>query len=132
MRYYKEYSINFISEISNRFACLENVDKDVDISRAWETKNFSHECIDYYELKRHKMWFYEVCSELLYDRKQGKLQLSYLLHARFLLGLLFQMEAHVPSKHRLTFRRLHDFIFEKIHTYRRDGPNCWPLHCDLQ
>jgi hypothetical protein len=50
----------------------------MDINRAWETirenvKIFAKESIGYYELKKHKPWFDEGCSELLDQRKQAKL-----------------------------------------------------------
>jgi hypothetical protein len=43
-------------EISNKFAVLENVDPELDITRAWETirdniKNSAKESLGYYELK---------------------------------------------------------------------------------
>jgi hypothetical protein len=60
-------------EISDRFAALENVDTEVDINRARETlreniKISAEESLGYYELKKHKPWFDEGCSELLYQR----------------------------------------------------------------
>jgi hypothetical protein len=66
-------------EISNRFAGLENLDAEVDINTAWETireniKILAKESLSYYELKKHKPWFSEGCSELLDQRKQAKLQ----------------------------------------------------------
>jgi hypothetical protein len=66
-------------EISNRIASLENLDADVNINRAWETireniKVSAKESIGYYEVKKHKPWFDEGCSELLDQRKQYKLQ----------------------------------------------------------
>jgi uncharacterized protein YaaR (DUF327 family) len=58
---------------------LENLDYDVDINRAWETIRDNIEIsakasLGYYELKTHKPWFDEGCSELLDQRKQAKLQ----------------------------------------------------------
>jgi hypothetical protein len=66
-------------EILNRFAASENVDDDLDINRAWETikeniKISAKVSLGYYELKKHKPWFDEGCSELLDQRKQAKLQ----------------------------------------------------------
>jgi hypothetical protein len=66
-------------EISYRIAALENLDANVDINRACETireniKISNKESLGYYELKNHKPWFDERCSELLNDRKQAKLQ----------------------------------------------------------
>jgi hypothetical protein len=63
-------------KISNGFAAVENLDHDdddddvVDISRPWESireniKASILECLDYYELKEHKLWFYDACSKLL-------------------------------------------------------------------
>jgi hypothetical protein len=58
-------------EISNRFAALENL--EVDINGAWETIS-AKENLVYYELKKHKPWFDEVCSKLLDERQQAKFQ----------------------------------------------------------
>jgi hypothetical protein len=57
-------------ETSNRFTALQNLDDDVDINRAWESiggniKISAKESLCYYELKKHKPWFDEGCSELL-------------------------------------------------------------------
>jgi hypothetical protein len=48
---------------------LENSDNEVDINRAWPTireniKISDEEGLGYYELKKHKPWFNERCSEL--------------------------------------------------------------------
>jgi hypothetical protein len=66
-------------EIANNFAALENLGTEVDIHRAWETirENITKSAKmsrSYYELKKHKPWFDEGCSKLLYQRKQAKLQ----------------------------------------------------------
>ncbi|PNF44043.1 hypothetical protein B7P43_G16217, partial [Cryptotermes secundus] len=58
-------------EVSNRFAALENLDTEVDVNKTWETirenKRISaKESLGHYELKKHKPWFDERCSELLY------------------------------------------------------------------
>jgi hypothetical protein len=58
---------------------LKILDVEVDINRAWETvreniKISAKESLGYYELKKHKTWFDEACSELLEERKQAKLQ----------------------------------------------------------
>jgi hypothetical protein len=52
----------------------------MDINRAWETireniKISVKECLGHYELKKHKPWFDDGCSELLDQRKEVKLQL---------------------------------------------------------
>jgi hypothetical protein len=62
-------------EVSNRFAALEDLDAEVEINSAWEMireyKNISaKESLGYYELRKHKPWFEEWCSELLDQRKQ--------------------------------------------------------------
>jgi hypothetical protein len=58
---------------------LENLDAEVDINRAWEIireniKISAKENLGYYELKKHKPWFYERCSKLSDKRKQAKVQ----------------------------------------------------------
>jgi hypothetical protein len=58
---------------------LENLDTEVDINRAWETireniKISTKESLGYYELKKHKPWFDDGCSESLDQRKRAKLQ----------------------------------------------------------
>jgi hypothetical protein len=57
-------------EISNRFIALENLDTEVNITcnRAWETirgniKISAKESLGYHELKKHKWWLDEGCSE---------------------------------------------------------------------
>jgi hypothetical protein len=51
----------------------------VEINTIWETireniKISAKEGLGYYVLKKHKPWFDEVCSKLLDQRKQAKLQ----------------------------------------------------------
>jgi hypothetical protein len=58
---------------------LEDLDTEVEINSAWETireniKISTKESLGYLELKKHKTWFDERCSKLLYRRKQAKLQ----------------------------------------------------------
>jgi hypothetical protein len=69
------------AEISNtrRFADLENLDTEVDVNGAWEAireniKISAKDSLGYYELKKHKPWFDEGCSQLLHQRKQITLQ----------------------------------------------------------
>jgi hypothetical protein len=69
----------FRVEVLNRFAALEDLDKGVEINRALETireniKISAKESQGYFELKKHKPWFDEQCSQLLDQRKQAKLQ----------------------------------------------------------
>jgi hypothetical protein len=66
-------------EVSNRFAALEDLDAEVEINSAWEmireNINISaKESLGYYELRKHKPWFDEGCSELVDQRTQAKLQ----------------------------------------------------------
>jgi hypothetical protein len=64
------------AEVSNRFAALEDLDAEVEIKTMWETireniKFSAKESLGYYELKQHKPWFDEGCSELLDQRKKS-------------------------------------------------------------
>jgi hypothetical protein len=66
-------------EVSNRFAALEDLDTEVEINTNFKTireniKISAKESLGYYELKQHKQWFDEGCSELLDQSKQAKLQ----------------------------------------------------------
>jgi hypothetical protein len=61
-------------EVSNRFAALEDLDAEVEINTIWEIireniKISAKESLGYYELKQHKPWFDEGCSELFEQRK---------------------------------------------------------------
>jgi hypothetical protein len=49
--------------MGNGFTALENLDDDVDITRAWETfrENISQERVGYYELERHEPSLNEGC-----------------------------------------------------------------------
>jgi hypothetical protein len=74
-----ESVVQYLVEISNRFAALEDLKAEVEINSAWEmiresTKISAKESLGYFELKKHKPWFDEGCSELLDQRKQAKLQ----------------------------------------------------------
>jgi hypothetical protein len=65
--------------VSSRFAALEDLDAEVEINIVRETTrenvNISAKnSLGYYELKKHKPWFDEGCSELLDQRKQAKLE----------------------------------------------------------
>jgi hypothetical protein len=62
-------------EVSNRFSTLEDLDTEVKINSVWETirKNIkisAKESLDYYELRMHKPWFDEGCTNLLDQRKE--------------------------------------------------------------
>jgi hypothetical protein len=63
----------------NRFAALEDLDREEEINSAWEMirENIqisAKESLGYCELKKHKPWYDEACSELVDQRKQAKLQ----------------------------------------------------------
>ena len=65
-------------EVSNRFAALENLSDSEDISRAWENikeniRISAKENLGLYELKQHKPWFDEECSQFLEQRKHVKI-----------------------------------------------------------
>jgi len=71
----KEYQ----TEITNRFAVLENLSDDEDINRAWENikeniKTSAKESLGLQELKQHKPWFDEECLGFLDQRKQAKMR----------------------------------------------------------
>jgi hypothetical protein len=56
-------------EISSRFAAIEDLDAEVEIITTWETireniKISVKKSLGYYEMKQHKPWFDEGCSEL--------------------------------------------------------------------
>jgi hypothetical protein len=66
-------------EVSNGSAALEDLDAEVGVNSAWETireniKIPAKKSLNDYELKKHKPWFDERCSELLDRRKEAKLQ----------------------------------------------------------
>jgi hypothetical protein len=57
----------FRVEVSNGFAALDELDTEVEINSAWETireniKISAEESLGYFELKKHKPWFDEGCS----------------------------------------------------------------------
>jgi hypothetical protein len=54
----------FLVEVSNRFAALEDLDAEVDINSAWEMireniKIVAKQSLGYFEFKKHKPWFDE-------------------------------------------------------------------------
>jgi hypothetical protein len=58
---------------------LEDLEAEMEINSAWETirENIqisAKDSLGYFELKKHKPWFDEGCSELLDKRKEAKLQ----------------------------------------------------------
>jgi phosphomevalonate kinase len=75
----EEHRGQYLVEVSNRFAALEDLDREVEINSAWETireniKISAKESQCYFEFKKHKRWFDEGCSELLDQKKEAKLQ----------------------------------------------------------
>jgi hypothetical protein len=69
----------FQIEITNRFAALENLSEDEDISRALEgikenIKTPAKKSLDLHDLKQHKPWFDEEFLGILDQRKQAKMQ----------------------------------------------------------
>jgi hypothetical protein len=66
-------------DVSNRIAAVECMGSELDINSAWETirgnvKIPDKQSLGYHEVRNHKSWFHEGCSELLDQRKQAKLQ----------------------------------------------------------
>jgi hypothetical protein len=66
-------------EVSSRFAALEDLDAEVEISTVWETigeniKISAKEDLGYYELKKRKPLCEEGWSKLLDGSKEAKLQ----------------------------------------------------------
>jgi hypothetical protein len=60
----------YLIEITNRFAALENVSEEEDINRAWESikenmKSSPTESLVMHEMKQHKPWFDEECLGIL-------------------------------------------------------------------
>jgi hypothetical protein len=58
---------------------LKHLVAEVEINKSWGSigeniKISEKEHLGYYELKKHKPWFKELCSKLLDQRKQVKLQ----------------------------------------------------------
>jgi hypothetical protein len=64
-------------EVSNRFAALEDLNAEEEFNSAWETTReiitISAKKTAGYELRKHKPWFDEGCSQLLDQTKQAKL-----------------------------------------------------------
>jgi hypothetical protein len=60
----------YLVDISNKLAALENSDDEVDINIAWETireniKISAEGSLSYYKLKNHKPWFDDRYLKLL-------------------------------------------------------------------
>jgi hypothetical protein len=62
-----EGKMKYCVEVSNRFAVLKDLDAEVEINTIWEMireniKVLAKESLGYFELKKHKPWFDERCS----------------------------------------------------------------------
>jgi hypothetical protein len=95
-------------DVSKMSAALEDLDAEVDISSAWKTvkQNFkmsAKEILGYYELKQHKPWFDEGCSELLDKKKQAKFQ--WLQDPSEVNGYSLKNVSHEASRHFRNKRR---------------------------
>jgi len=68
------------TEITNRFAALENLIDDEDVNRTWENikeniQTSAKESLGLHEFKQNKPWFEEECLGYLDQRKRAKMQL---------------------------------------------------------
>jgi hypothetical protein len=66
---YVEVKEQYQIKISNRLSALENLNYNVDISRAWRSirkniKTSAKETLGHYKMKQHKLWFDHECSKL--------------------------------------------------------------------
>ena len=67
------------TEITNRFAALENLNDDEDVNRTWENikeniQTSAKESLGWHELKHNKPQFHEECLGFLDQRKRAKMQ----------------------------------------------------------
>jgi len=67
------------TEITNRFASLENLNDDEDVNRTWENteeniQTSAKESLGLHGLKQNKPWFDEECLGFLHQRKRAKIQ----------------------------------------------------------
>jgi hypothetical protein len=74
-----EVSKQYQTEITNRFAALDNLSDEEDINMAWENIKENNQIsptksLVLHELKKHKPWFDEECLSFLDHRKQAKMQ----------------------------------------------------------
>jgi len=73
-----EVKKKYQTEITKRFAALENLNVDEDVNRAWENikeniTTSAKESLGLHELKQHKPWFDKECIGFLDQRKQAKM-----------------------------------------------------------
>jgi hypothetical protein len=66
---------NFTLGFQTGLELLEDLGAEVEINSAWETikekiKISAKEGLGYFEMKKHKPWFNERCTELVDQRKQ--------------------------------------------------------------
>jgi hypothetical protein len=90
---------------------LEDFDAEVETNNNWEEireniKLSAKENLGYYELKQHKQWFYEGCSNLLDQVKQSKLQ--WLQDSSEINGDNLNDIRHETSRHFRNKRRKYD------------------------
>jgi hypothetical protein len=81
---------------------LEDLNTEFEINTIWKTmreniKISAKLSLGYYELKQNKPWLDEGCSELLYQRKQTKLQ--WLQDPSEIKGDNLNSERHEASRH---------------------------------
>jgi len=69
----------YLIEITNRFAALENVNDEEEVNRTWDhikgnIKSSAEESLGLHELNQNKHWFVKECLGFLNRRKRAKLQ----------------------------------------------------------
>ena len=79
LRKLNEPEEQYQTEITNRFAALENLNNDEDVDRTWENikeniQTSAKESLGLHELKQNKPWSHEECLGFLDQRKQAKMQ----------------------------------------------------------
>jgi hypothetical protein len=108
----------------NRFAALEDMDKEVKINSAWETireniKISAKDSLGYFGLKKHEPWFDEGCSKLLDYRKQAKLQ--WLQDPSEINGINLNNVRHEASRHFRNKKR--EYLKDKINGLATNSKN---------
>ena len=108
-----------MSEITNRFPALENLNDDEDVNRTWEnikenTQTSAKESLGLQELKQNKPWFDEECLSFSDQEKGDKTDCNNLKHITFanhlilyniLLSRLIPYAAEIIGEHQCGFRR---------------------------
>jgi hypothetical protein len=123
-----EGKMTYSVEVSNRFAAIKDLDAEVEINTSWKRlerkSNFQSESLDYYELKQHKPWFDEGCSELLDQRKQAKLQ--WLQDPNEINGDNLNNVRHEVSRHFRNKKR--EYLENKINELAKNSKNMNTRH----